>query len=108
MVVSSNELKHCTVIRVVGVSERGQTRYWTIIVSDPVISFGTRAETAGIPWEYRKVLLGHEIQDVTAHYSAPGLARLLDQAERILRQKTPILRPVAMQSPCKEKRQAKK
>ena len=57
-------------------------------------TFGERLETAGVPWEYRKVLLGHEIQDVTAHYSAPGLARLLEEVEKVRRETTPILRPV--------------
>ncbi len=48
-------------------------------------TFGTRMEAAGIPWEYRKALLGHEIRDVTALYSAPGLAGLLGQVEKIKR-----------------------
>jgi hypothetical protein len=57
-------------------------------------TFGVRLETAGAPWEYRKVLLGHEIHDVTAHYSAPCLARLLEEVEKVQRGTTPILRPV--------------
>jgi integrase len=65
-------------------------------------TFGVRMEASGIPWEYRKVLLGHEIQDVTAHYSPPGLARLLEEAEKVQRSTTVTLRPVA-QSPHSKK-----
>lgn len=65
-------------------------------------TFGDRLETAGVPWEYRKVLLGHEIHDVTAHYSAPGLVRLLEEVEKVQRGTTPILRPVT-QTPHKQK-----
>ncbi|MEW8042554.1 MAG: tyrosine-type recombinase/integrase [Candidatus Thiodiazotropha endolucinida] len=64
-------------------------------------TFGVRMEAAGIPWEYRKALLGHEIQDVTAHYSPPGLARLLEEAEKVQRSTTVVLRSVT-QSPHKE------
>ncbi|ODC01175.1 hypothetical protein A3197_01445 [Candidatus Thiodiazotropha endoloripes] len=66
-------------------------------------TFGVRMEAAGIPWEYRKVLLGHEIQDVTAHYSPPGLARLLEEAEKVHRSTTVTLRSVA-QSPHREEK----
>ncbi|MEW8200216.1 MAG: site-specific integrase [Candidatus Thiodiazotropha endolucinida] len=59
-------------------------------------TYGQRMEAAGIPWEYRKVLLGHEIQDVTAHYSPPGLARLLEEAEKVRRETTVVLRPVPL------------
>lgn len=61
-------------------------------------TYGTRLEAAGAPWDYRKALLGHEIHDVTALYSAPGLARLLEQAEKAQRSTAPTLRPVT-QSP---------
>lgn len=57
-------------------------------------TFGERLEAAGVPWEYRKVLLGHEVGDVTALYSAPGLARLLEMAEKVTRATAPVLRPV--------------
>lgn len=57
-------------------------------------TFGVRLETAGVPWEYRKVLLGHEVHDVTAHYSAPGLNQLLQHAESINRENSVILRVV--------------
>jgi hypothetical protein len=49
---------------------------------------------AGIPWDHRKVLLGHTISDVTGHYSAPGLLRLLEEAEKITREGAVVLRPV--------------
>ncbi|MCU7904473.1 MAG: tyrosine-type recombinase/integrase [Candidatus Thiodiazotropha sp. (ex Epidulcina cf. delphinae)] len=67
-------------------------------------TFGARMEAAGIPWEYRKVLLGHEIQDVTAHYSPPGLARLLEEAEKVQRGTTVVLRPVPQITHSEEKR----
>ena len=57
-------------------------------------TFGERAAAAGVPWDYRKVLLGHEIKDITGHYSAPGLARLLEEAEKITRDGAVILRAV--------------
>ena len=56
-------------------------------------TFGERLEAAGVPWEYRKVLLGHTVQDITAHYSAPGLAQLLVQAEKVTRATAWVRRP---------------
>ncbi|MCU7933701.1 MAG: tyrosine-type recombinase/integrase [Candidatus Thiodiazotropha sp. (ex Dulcina madagascariensis)] len=66
-------------------------------------TYGQRMEAAGIPWEYRKVLLGHEIQDVTAHYSPPGLVRLLEEAEKVQRETTVVLRPVPLSPRCSKK-----
>lgn len=57
-------------------------------------TFGARAEAAGIPWDYRAVLLGHTIREVTGHYSGPGLLRLVQEAEKITRDGAAILRPV--------------
>lgn len=57
-------------------------------------TFGERMGAAGVPWEYRKVLLGHRIQDVTAHYSQVGLVRLVEMADRVTRESAPSLRPV--------------
>ncbi|MEA3275514.1 MAG: tyrosine-type recombinase/integrase [Pseudomonadota bacterium] len=57
-------------------------------------TFGERAAAAGIPWDYRKVLLAHEIKDITGHYSAPGLKLLLEEAEKITRQGAVVLRAV--------------
>lgn len=61
-------------------------------------TFGERAAAAGVPWDYRKVLLAHEIRDVTAHYSAPGLALLLAEAEKITRHGAVVLRAVGGRS----------
>jgi len=57
-------------------------------------TFGERASVAGVPWDFRKALLGHEIRDITAHYSAPGLKLLLDEAEKVTRKGAVILRAV--------------
>jgi integrase len=48
-------------------------------------TFGERAADAGIPLDMRRSLLGHEHRDITLHYSSPGLARLLEEAEKIAR-----------------------
>jgi integrase len=48
-------------------------------------TFGERAADAGIPLDIRRSLLGHEHRDITLHYSSPGLARLLEEAERVVR-----------------------
>jgi len=57
-------------------------------------TFGERAEAVGIPFEYRKVLLGHAVTDITVHYSPPGLVRLLEMAEKVTREKAITLRIV--------------
>lgn len=57
-------------------------------------TFGARAAAAGIPWDHRKVLLGHTLRDITGHYSAPGLLRLLEEAEKITREGAVVLKPV--------------
>jgi integrase len=56
-----------------------------IRVHDLRHTFGERAADAGIPLDIRRSLLGHEHRDITLHYSSPGLARLLEEAERIVR-----------------------
>jgi integrase len=48
-------------------------------------TFGERAADASIPLDMRRSLLGHEHRDITLHYSAPGLLRLLEEAEKIIR-----------------------
>lgn len=48
-------------------------------------TFGERAADCGIPLDIRRSLLGHEHRDITLHYSSPGLARLLEEVERITR-----------------------
>ncbi len=52
--------------------------------------------SAGVPWEYRKVLLDHTIKDITAHYSAPGLVKLVEMADLVTRENSPSLRPVVV------------
>lgn len=54
-------------------------------VHDPRHTFGRLLESAGVPFKYRKVLLGYKLDDVTAHYSGPGLLRLLEMAEKVTR-----------------------
>lgn len=54
-------------------------------------TFGERLATAGVPFDARKTLLGHDHADITAHYSTPGLSRLLEEAEKV-RRDVPILR----------------
>lgn len=39
--------------------------------------------SAGVPLETRKVLLGHKNGDITSHYSAPEIEELLAAANRI-------------------------
>ena len=53
-------------------------------------TFGERAADAGIALDIRRSLLGHEHRDMTLHYSSPGLARLLEEAERITRPAEPL------------------
>jgi len=48
-------------------------------------TFGMRTADAGIPLDIRRSLLGHEHRDITLHYSRPGLAMLLEEAERVVR-----------------------
>jgi len=57
-------------------------------------TFGRRLRAAGVPVETRKVLLGHRNGDLTTHYSAPELEKLIDAANLICQVesgKTPVL-----------------
>ncbi len=47
-------------------------------------TFGRRLEGADVPYHLRQVLLGHKTKDVTEHYSAVQIKRLLDAANSIL------------------------
>ena len=47
-------------------------------------TFGRRLEGADVPYHLRQVLLGHKTKDVTEHYSAVQIERLLDAANSIL------------------------
>lgn len=58
------------------------------------IRSGGERRRPGFLWDYRKVLLAHEIKDITGHYSAPGLKLLLEEAEKITRQGAMVLRAV--------------
>ena len=51
-------------------------------------TFDRRLRAAGVPWETRKVLLGHKSGDITTHYSAPEIAELLEAANRVCRGKS--------------------
>ena len=46
-------------------------------------TFGQRLRAVGVPLEDRKALLGHKSGDVTTHYSAPELAKVIEYVERI-------------------------
>jgi integrase len=46
-------------------------------------TFGQRLRAAGVPLEDRKALLGHKCGDVTTHYSALELAKVIEYVERI-------------------------
>jgi integrase len=48
-------------------------------------TFGERLATVGCPFDARKTILGHHHSDITAHYSTPGLSRLLEEAEKVVR-----------------------
>ncbi len=52
-------------------------------VHDLKHTFGHRLRAAGVPFEERQDLLGHRSGRITAHYSAPDIARLLEAAERV-------------------------
>ncbi len=62
-------------------------------------TFGHRLRAAGVPLEDRKALLGHTVGDITTHYSAPDISRLLEYAERICdRNRGTVLRVVGQNS----------
>ena len=44
---------------------------------------GQRLRAAGVPLEDRKALLGHKCGDVTTHYSAPEVAKVIEYVERV-------------------------
>ena len=52
-------------------------------VHDLKHTYGRRLRAAGVPFETRKVLLGHKNGDITTHYSAPELQELIEAAERV-------------------------
>lgn len=46
-------------------------------------TFGRRLRASGVPFETRKVLLGHVNGDITTHYSAAELRELINAVEKI-------------------------
>ncbi len=67
-------------------------------VHDMRHTFGHRLRAVGVSIEDRKALLGHKVEDVTTHYSAPDLAYLLDCANRICDEKRGTVLRICMQN----------
>jgi integrase len=66
----------------------------TLRVHDLKHTFGRRLRAAGVGFEDRQVLLGHKNRSVTTDYSAPEIAHLIEQANKLCgaqRQSTPTL-----------------
>ena len=57
-------------------------------VHDLKHTFGRRLRSVGVPLETRKALLGHRKDDITSHYSAPGLEELIEAANRVCTEKS--------------------
>lgn len=57
----------------------------TVRVHDLRHTFGRRLRAAGVSLEDRRDLLGHKGPEVTTHYSAAEIGRLVEAANRILR-----------------------
>ncbi|WP_081284751.1 tyrosine-type recombinase/integrase [Chromobacterium subtsugae] len=72
-------------------AEEFTKQYWrkanpgfaAIRVHDLKHTFGHRLRVAGVPFEDRQVLLGHQSKSVTTHYSAPEIGHLIAMAERV-------------------------
>jgi hypothetical protein len=65
-------------------------------------TFGQRLRAAGVPLEDRKALLGHKCGDVTTHYSALELAKVIEYVERIcVERPNTVLRLASPASPAK-------
>ena len=54
-------------------------------VHDLKHTFGRRLRAASVPLETRKVLLEHKNSDITSHYSALEIDKLLETANRLCR-----------------------
>ena len=59
------------------------TGFRTIRVHDLRHTFGRRLRAAGVSLEDRRDLLGHKSPDITTHYSAAEIGRLLEAVNRI-------------------------
>ena len=69
----------------------------TVRVHDLRHTFGRRLRAAGVSLEDRRDLLGHKGPDITTHYSAPEIGRLIEAANRIAESRetsTPTFRQV--------------
>ena len=69
----------------------------TVRVHDLRHTFGRRLRAAGVSLEDRRDLLGHKGPDITTHYSAAEIGRLIEAANRIVESRetpTPTLRRV--------------
>ncbi len=55
----------------------------TVRVHDLKHAFGRRLRAAGVSFEDRQDLLGHESARITTHYSAANLSRLIDAANGV-------------------------
>jgi integrase len=67
----------------------------TVRVHDLRHTFGRRLRAAGVSLEDRRDLLGHKGPDITSHYSAAEIGRLIEAANRIAGSRetsTPTLR----------------
>jgi hypothetical protein len=63
-------------------------------------TFGQRLRAVGVPLEDRKALLGHKCHDITTHYSAPELAKLIEYVERVCEERpNTVLRLASPASP---------
>ncbi len=54
-------------------------------VHDLKYTLGRMLRAAVVPWETRRVLLGHKSKDINTHHSAPKIAELLNAANRVRR-----------------------
>ena len=68
-------------------------------------TFGQRLRSAGVPLEDRKALLGHKCADITTHYSAPELAKVIEYAQRVCEERPNTVLRLA--SPAKVPQNAK-
>jgi len=60
------------------------TGFRTVRVHDLRHTFGRRLRAAGVSLEDRRDLLGHKGTDITTHYSAAEVGRLIEAANRLV------------------------
>ena len=85
---------------------RTRARLECVRVHDLRHTFSQRLRAAGVPLEDRKALLGHKCGDITTHYSAPELAKVIEYVERVcLERPNTVLRLASpAKSPAKMRR----